>query len=1080
MTISLKNTVLWNPSSDVSMYAFHEKSLQLLERLSYLYEIYLIIHVNSEEERNHIQTLLENSQGNIFAKSGGCIDYRKIIYCSEEEGKMHIIRHIESSVHIEGGWEQDDGEEIVKKLKPFMNKIIWIITKARKDSLKHEETRGGLGHNIELVEKLLDTSVAREVMQALAAIKLSIVQEDISLIQQSKKKRDIIPVIPLYNANAREYLINLSVGTPIQSFNVTLDTGSSDIWLPSSECPKSICSHSRFTESKSSTLSKTNQTFHVQYGSGSAKGAVAYDTVTIGNLSCPNQVLGLASFTTGISNGILGLGFSGLMTTAQGDLFITNLIKHNIIREPVFSIYLNRQDENGYTGEIVMGGYETSRFTGQLSFLPVIQYDSSGKANIGQSYEPIDKTPNSFRYWTVPGQAVSVMQSDGTAVYETQLNELQPAILDTGTTLSYLPGHIVTEILESITSYYKPLKLNDDSIQAYQVNCSDFLDQRTLWLYFQFSTAPNHFTAKPAVIRVPLREMILPQGTTNIKTAKTCLFGMAPISTESLSSTGWILGQTVLRSAYVVHDMLDLQVGIGAAANGYDFPTVDQVTNNSNIIAKLSDTTYSIIIMIFQIFPPTSNEKRILRVPLERRSRPDPIISAQMEKFGKRDNYMTSLYNDLGSQYLINIGIGTPVQNFTVTLDTGSADLWVPGKSCPTADCPNALFDPSASSTYASLDKAFTLTYGIGSVNGTYVTDSVTIAGATVTKQQFGLASDTKQILTNPNTITVSTAAKLTKRGDTETANGILGLGYPRLTGSYSRGQGAYNPFVFNLAAQDIISDPVFSIYLNNGDTDGWVGEIIFGGIDQTKFKGNLTYLPVVSYSSVSSKNKRTTLSNDGNYYWMVGAQGIAVTTTTSNTTTNSTVDSNAAVSISFNTTSAFILDTGTTLTYLPKSMADKVINAIAGSGSYSVDSTSGTYLVDCSVANANTQLELIMSDENKKPISLSVPASQLVIALDGQTAATSKSCLFGIAPLDSNSGNMYLVGDSVLRSAYMAFDMGSNKVGIAAAAGLNGNVQSSSFSFSTGDSSSASLTKYQSMTMITFISCLVVFFLNY
>ncbi|EIE83544.1 hypothetical protein RO3G_08249 [Rhizopus delemar RA 99-880] len=249
-----------------------------------------------------------------------------------------------------------------------------------------------------------------------------------------------------------------------------------------------------------------------------------------------------------------------------------------------------------------MGGYETSRFTGQLSFLPVIQYDSSGKANIGQYYEPIDKTPNSFRYWTVPGQAVSVVQSDGTAVYETQLNELQPAILDTGTTLSYLPGHIVIEILKSITSYYKPLKLNDDSIQAYQVNCSDFLDQRTLWLYFQFSTAPNHFTAKPAVIRVPLREMVLPQDTTNIKTAKTCLFGMAPISTESLSSTGWILGQTVLRSAYVVHDMLGLQVGIGAAANGYDFPTVDQVTNNSNIIAKLSDTIYSIILMIFVTF----------------------------------------------------------------------------------------------------------------------------------------------------------------------------------------------------------------------------------------------------------------------------------------------------------------------------------------------------------------------------------------------------------------------------------------------------------------------------------------------
>jgi hypothetical protein len=85
--------------------------------------------------------------------------------------------------------------------------------------------------------------------------------------------------------------------------------------------------------------------------------------------------------------------------------------------------------------------------------------------------------------------------------------------------------------------------------------------------------------------------------------------------------------------------------------------------------------SHAAIIIFCSLFVTTvtsaSNEKRILRVPLERRSRPDPIISAQMEKFGKRANYMTSLYNDLGSQYLINIGIGTPVQNFTVTLDTG-------------------------------------------------------------------------------------------------------------------------------------------------------------------------------------------------------------------------------------------------------------------------------------------------------------------------------------------------------------------------------------------------------------------------
>lgn len=39
------------------------------------------------------------------------------------------------------------------------------------------------------------------------------------------QKRDNIPIIPLYNANAKEYLIEIGIGSPAQLFNVTLDTG---------------------------------------------------------------------------------------------------------------------------------------------------------------------------------------------------------------------------------------------------------------------------------------------------------------------------------------------------------------------------------------------------------------------------------------------------------------------------------------------------------------------------------------------------------------------------------------------------------------------------------------------------------------------------------------------------------------------------------------------------------------------------------------------------------------------------------------------------------------------------------------
>lgn len=371
-----------------------------------------------------------------------------------------------------------------------------------------------------------------------------------------------------------------------------------------------------------------------------------------------------------------------------------------------------------------------------------------------------------------------------------------------------------------------------------------------------------------------------------------------------------------------------------------------------------------------------------------------------------------------------------------------SADLWIPGSSCPTTECPNGLFSEASSSTYTSLNELFTLTYGIGSVNGTYVTDTVSIAGASVQSQQFGLASATQQILTNQNTISATRNVakyniKQLAASSTPVANGILGLGYPKLTAASSKGQGVYNPFVFNLAQQNIIADPIFSIYTNSASKTGWVGEIIFGGVDTTKFTGNITYMPVVSLSSTQSKKKRALSAISGsNYYWMVNGQGVSI---------QDTKNASATVDLKFSTPGAFILDTGTTLTYLPTSIAKQILFAAIGTNGFEEDSGSGTYVVDCSSASTTTAVLVLdmslTSDSNASPITLSIPMSQLFIPLDGTSASTSTLCLFGIAPSDSVGvgSNMYLIGDSVLRSAYMVFDMANNQIGIAAAVGATG-----------------------------------------
>ncbi|KAI8366188.1 aspartic peptidase domain-containing protein [Blakeslea trispora] len=443
-----------------------------------------------------------------------------------------------------------------------------------------------------------------------------------------------------------------------------------------------------------------------------------------------------------------------------------------------------------------------------------------------------------------------------------------------------------------------------------------------------------------------------------------------------------------------------------------------------------------------------TQEKKLIRVPIHKRSQHELV---------KRDYATAPIYNDAGSQYLVEINIGTPPQTFAVTLDTGSSDLWVPGSSCPTSDCPNGLFNESQSSTFTSLNKPFGLTYGIGSVNGTYVTDTVSISDATVTSQQFGLAKTTSNILTNTNTITTAiahtnhtlqlnsyAASSSSSSSSTTTSNGILGLGYPRLTAASSTGSSPYNPFVFNLVANGVISDPVFSIYLNNLEKKGWVGEVVFGGVDTSKFSGNLTYMNVVSLSSTQrsksgnkKKKKRAVSFNNNNYYWMVGAQGISVT--------DSNTPNNHSASFTFNSNSAYILDTGTTLTYLPTSMAKAVVEAVVGTGGYTTDTSSGAYIVSCSASSSTKQVVLKMkaSSSSTEPVTLAVPISDLIIPLDADSVSAARYCVFGIAPSSGSIGdNLYLVGDSILRSVYMVYDMVNDRVGIAPAVGVGGSVQ--------------------------------------
>lgn len=208
----------------------------------------------------------------------------------------------------------------------------------------------------------------------------------------------------------------ISLGTP-QSFKVVLDTGSSNLWVPSSECNSIACYlHSKYDSSSSSTYKKNGSEFEIQYGSGSLSGFVSQDTLQIGDLKVKKQDFAEATnepglaFAFGRFDGILGLGYDTISVNKMVPPFY-NMLSQDLLDEPVFAFYLGDTNKEGDSSEATFGGLDKSHYTGELTKIPLRR-----KA-----------------YWEVEFNAITF--GDNTADLDNT-----GIILDTGTSLIALPS----------------------------------------------------------------------------------------------------------------------------------------------------------------------------------------------------------------------------------------------------------------------------------------------------------------------------------------------------------------------------------------------------------------------------------------------------------------------------------------------------------------------------------------------------------------------------------------------------------------------------------------------------------------
>ncbi|CAO3633809.1 unnamed protein product [Cunninghamella echinulata] len=449
--------------------------------------------------------------------------------------------------------------------------------------------------------------------------------------------------------------------------------------------------------------------------------------------------------------------------------------------------------------------------------------------------------------------------------------------------------------------------------------------------------------------------------------------------------------------------------------------------------------SFYLFILYYIIFTTISTITNALTIPHDSSISTSSIIKASLIKkqlsFNKNEikknkSYAKAkLYNDHAFVYIIQIGIGgSSTQYFTVAIDTGSADTWIPSSKCPKDICQLATYDSDLSDTVELLDTPFSIDYAKGGVKGNYIKETVLIGGLEVKQQQIGLAS----MLNHIKLLSTSTSSSKDEyKKETPRLDGLLGLGFQGLTAAKNQ----YKPIVMTMYEQHLIQQPLFSIYLNNKEATH--GEILFGGIDPHHYQGDLTYLPVVPLQTIRMKK-----GNQPVYaHWALHGQSISIIQSSFSSSINNDRQQQQQYKYFFHKKSLFVFDTGSSYTYLPRHLVQSILKTILNDPAQPLvyNKQFGAYEIHCHHDQSSSiQLDFPIPSHfhnnniKSSMVSVDIPISNLILPI------SKRKCIFGIVPIDQDEldpgydSHMYIVGDSILRSLYLVFDFGKKQIGLA------------------------------------------------
>ncbi|CAF3437460.1 unnamed protein product [Rotaria sp. Silwood1] len=312
------------------------------------------------------------------------------------------------------------------------------------------------------------------------------------------------------------------------------------------------------------------------------------------------------------------------------------------------------------------------------------------------------------------------------------------------------------------------------------------------------------------------------------------------------------------------------------------------------------------------------------------------------------------------------ISIGTPEKTFIINFDTGSTDLWVPSIQC-LSTCENkAKYDSYSSYTSRANGATLRISYGDGSyVNGIFINDTVTIGNLSILNQAFAQANNISGF-------------------SSSTFDGVLGLAYPSI------GTSGQIPIFYNMWQQGLIPDPIFSFYFNPNPNVYPGGELIFGGVDSTKYLDSITYVDVIIHA-----------------YWEFMMNSVQ--------TNGKTICSNCRA----------ILDTGTTLIVGPSNQIALLNYAIGGTYDHEI----GLYTVDCYTRLLSDFPDVEFSIGN---MTFKLSVLQYLLILKDSDNYICYTVFQGVNLRDNRGNLIWILGDYFLSRFYSIYNVNRNQIGLA------------------------------------------------